>query len=102
MFSAADLFSGVIVATVVPFAAEGNLLLDKYSEHVGWLLVNGCRGVATNGSLGEYSSLSTAERRDGVKVAAEHKADDFVIVSGIASPSGHESRQHAEDAVALG
>lgn len=102
MRSRTDLFSGVIVATVVPFDDGGNLLLDKYSEHVAWLKANGCRGVATNGSLGEYSSLTADERRDVVRVAVEHKADDFVIVSGIASPSGHESRGHAEDAVKLG
>lgn len=102
MFSRTDLFRGVIVATVVPFDSDGQLQLDKYADHVGWLKENGCRGVATNGSLGEYSSLSAAERRDVVKVAVEHKADDFIIVSGIASPSGHESRQNAEEAVSLG
>jgi 4-hydroxy-tetrahydrodipicolinate synthase len=102
MYSAADLFTGVIVATVVPFEPDGKLRLDKYSEHVAWLRENGCRGVATNGSLGEYASLTASERRDVVKAAAEHASEDFVIVAGVASPSGHESAVHAQDAADLG
>ena len=102
MFSRADLFTGVIVATVVPFDDDGRLLLDKYADHVAWLRENGCRGVATNGSLGEYSSLTGQERSDVVKVAAEQASSDFVIVAGVASPSGDESRRHTEDAASLG
>ncbi len=102
MFSAADLFGGVIVATVAPFDAGGNLLLDAYGEHVAWLKENGCRGVATNGSLGEYASLTADERREVVRVAAEYASEDFVLVAGVAAPSGHEAARYAQDAADLG
>jgi 4-hydroxy-tetrahydrodipicolinate synthase len=102
MLSPTDLFSGVIVATVVPFDADGRLLLDRYAEHVAWLRDNGCRGVAANGSLGEYASLTPAERRDVLKVAAEQAADDFVVVAGVAAPGGDESCRLAQEAADLG
>lgn len=102
MFSRTQLFSGVIVATVVPFDADGQLRLDKYADHVAWLRENGCRGVATNGSLGEYASLTAQERSDVIKVAAEQASSDFIVVAGVASPSGDESRRLTEDAAGLG
>jgi 4-hydroxy-tetrahydrodipicolinate synthase len=102
MLSSQELFSGVIVATVVPFDADGNLLLDRYAEHLSWLRDNGCRGVATNGSLGEYASLTLAERRDVLKVATEQAAEDFVVVAGVAAPGGDESFRLAAEAAALG
>jgi 4-hydroxy-tetrahydrodipicolinate synthase len=102
MFSSSELFSGVLVATVVPFDADGNLLLDRYAEHLAWLRENGCRGVATNGSLGEYASLTLGERRDVVKVAVEQAGADFVVVAGVAAPGGDESYRLAHEAGELG
>src|SRR3954449_3432938 len=102
MLSPSDLFSGVIVATVVPFDTDGRLLLDEYADHVAWLRESGCRGVAANGSLGEYASLTPAERRDVLKVAAEQAADDFVVVAGVAAPGGGESCRLAQEAADLG
>jgi len=100
--SSSDLFDGVIVATVVPFDTDGRLLLDRYAEHVAWLRDNGCRGVAANGSLGEYASLTAPERRGVLKIAAEHAADDFIVVAGVAAPSGDESARLSQDAADLG
>jgi 4-hydroxy-tetrahydrodipicolinate synthase len=95
-------FNGVIVATVVPFDEAGSLQLDRFADHVSWLRANGCSGVAVNGSLGEYASLTTTERRDVLKVAAEQASDDFVIVAGVAAPGGDESARLAQDAADAG
>ena len=102
MFSAQDLFGGVIVATVVPFDEDGRLQLERYAEHVGWLKANGCRGVAANGSLGEYASLTPNERRDVLRIAVEQGGDDFIVMAGVAAPGGDESRRLAEDAAEVG
>lgn len=102
MFSAQDLFGGVIVATVVPFDEDGRLQLDRYAAHVGWLKANGCRGVAANGSLGEYASLTPDERRDVLQVAVEHAGDDFIVMAGVAAPGGDESRRLTQDAAEVG
>ena len=68
---------GVVVATALPYredaSAPAGLAVDydRFAEHCSWLLDNGCRGVGPNGSLGEYSSLTDAERRKVVQVAVE-------------------------------
>jgi 4-hydroxy-tetrahydrodipicolinate synthase len=62
---------GVLVATALPMRADLSVDLDAYAEHVAWLAANGCDGVAPNGSLGEYQTLSDDERAAVVRTAVE-------------------------------
>jgi len=93
---------GVIVATALPFAedpaAPAGLRpdLDRYAEHCRWLVANGCRGVGPNGSLGEYSSLTDAERRAVARTAIEAVGDAGVVVVGVHGPGAHQARHWAE------
>ncbi|MHB9856968.1 dihydrodipicolinate synthase family protein [Streptomyces sp. YIM S03343] len=93
---------GVIVATALPYredpAAPAGLAVDydRYAEHCDWLISNGCRGVGPNGSLGEYSSLTDAERRKVVQVAVEAVGDRGVVVAGVHAPGWHQARRWAE------
>jgi 4-hydroxy-tetrahydrodipicolinate synthase len=99
---------GVIVATALPYAADpaapAGLApdLDRYAEHCRWLVANGCRGVAPNGSLGEYSSLTDAERAAVVRTAVEAVGGDGVVVPGVSAPGAHQARAWAEQAAAAG
>ncbi|MFF1279173.1 dihydrodipicolinate synthase family protein, partial [Streptomyces marokkonensis] len=56
---------GVIVATSLPFNADLTVDFGAYGESVAWLAEQGLHGVAPNGSLGEYQTL-TYEERDRV------------------------------------
>jgi dihydrodipicolinate synthase/N-acetylneuraminate lyase len=93
---------GVIVATALPYkenpSAPAGLEVDydRYAEHCDWLVTNGCRGVGPNGSLGEYSSLTDAERRKVVQVAVEAVAGRGVVVAGVHGPGWHQARHWAE------
>jgi 1-pyrroline-4-hydroxy-2-carboxylate deaminase len=93
---------GVIVATALPFkenpAAPAGLEVDydRYAAHCDWLVGNGCRGVGPNGSLGEYSALTDAERRRVVQVAVEAVAGRGVVVAGVHGPGWHQARHWAE------
>ena len=53
---------GVVVATALPFRDDLSVDFDAFAEHVAWLAANGCDGVAPNGSLGEYQTLTPDER----------------------------------------
>ncbi|HEX6340630.1 dihydrodipicolinate synthase family protein [Umezawaea sp.] len=93
---------GVIVATALPYAEDPSAPaglrpdLDRYAEHCRWVVDNGCRGVGPNGSLGEYSSLTDAERREVVRTAVAAVGADAVVVVGVHGPGSHQARHWAE------
>jgi dihydrodipicolinate synthase/N-acetylneuraminate lyase len=93
---------GVIVATALPYAEDASapaglrVDLDRYAEHCAWLIENGCRGVGPNGSLGEYSSLTDAERRAVARTAIETVKDKGIVVVGVHGVGSHQARHWAE------
>lgn len=100
--------SGVVVATALPYRADDTAPaglapdLDAYAAHCRWLVDSGCRGVTPNGSLGEYSSLTDAERADVVRAAVDAVGSDGVVVPGVSAPGAHQARGWAEQAAAAG
>ena len=62
---------GVLVATALPFKDDLSIDYDAYAEHVRFLANAGCDGVAPNGSLGEYQTLSEEERARVITTAVE-------------------------------
>ncbi|XVS60854.1 dihydrodipicolinate synthase family protein [Actinosynnema sp. CA-299493] len=102
MSSAPTSLRGVIVATALPFkenpSAPAGLEVDydRFAEHCDWLMANGCHGVGPNGSLGEYSSLTDAERREVVRVAVDAVGGRGVVVAGVHGPGWHQAKHWAE------
>jgi 4-hydroxy-tetrahydrodipicolinate synthase len=93
---------GIMVATALPFHHDGSVDFDAYAEHVAWLLANGCDGVVPNGSLGEYQTLTDAERAEVVRVAVEAAGDGSRVMAGTAAYGSGESRRWAEQAAEAG
>jgi 4-hydroxy-tetrahydrodipicolinate synthase len=93
---------GILVATSLQFDADGEIDFAAYKDNVAWLKQQGLDGVAPNGSLGEYQSLSWEERDQVVRAAVEAGGDDFVVMPGVGAYSGRESKRHAEVARDLG
>jgi 4-hydroxy-tetrahydrodipicolinate synthase len=93
---------GVIVATALPFTADGSVDLDRYAEHVSWLAANGCHGVAPNGSLGEYQVLTPEERVAVVRTAVEAAPAGFTVMPGVGAYGAREARRCAEQAAEAG
>ncbi|MDN5769119.1 MAG: dihydrodipicolinate synthase family protein [Humibacillus sp.] len=93
---------GILVATSLQFDRDGEVDFGAYRENVAWLADQGLDGVAPNGSLGEYQSLSWEERDQVVKTAVEAGPNGFVVMPGVGAYSGRESKRHAEVARDLG
>lgn len=93
---------GVLVATALPMRDDLSVDLEAYGEHVRWLAENGCHGVAPNGSLGEYQTLSDDERAGVVRTAIEAAPEGFTVMPGVAAYSAHQSRRWAEQAAEAG
>jgi dihydrodipicolinate synthase/N-acetylneuraminate lyase len=94
---------GVLVATALPLrpTGPGGALapdLDAYADHVRWLAESGCDGVVPNGSLGEYQTLTPAERTDVVRTAVAAAPDGMTVMPGVAAYGAAESRRWAEQA----
>ena len=93
---------GVIVATALPFRADLTVDLDRYAEHVAWLAASGCHGVTPNGSLGEYQTLTEAERAAVVRTAVAAAPDGFSVIPGVGAYGAREARRWAERAAQAG
>lgn len=92
---------GVVVATALPFRDDLSVDLDAYAENLRGLIEAGCDGVCPNGSLGEYQTLTDAERAAVVRTAVETVGGDRVL-AGVAAYGSMESRRWAEQAAEAG
>ncbi|GAB3560389.1 dihydrodipicolinate synthase family protein [Spelaeicoccus albus] len=93
---------GVLVAASLPFNDDLSLDLGAYADNVAWLAEAGCDGVSPNGSLGEYQSLTTAERDAVVETAVNAAPEGFTVMPGVGAYGGLESKRHAQAAKDLG
>ncbi len=93
---------GILVATSLQFDADLEVDYDAYGANVAWLAEQGLDGVAPNGSLGEYQSLSWEERDKVVETAVANAPEGFTVMPGVGAYSGRESKRHAQVAKELG
>jgi 4-hydroxy-tetrahydrodipicolinate synthase len=93
---------GVLVATALPMRSDLSVDLDAYAEHVRWLAEQGCDGVAPNGSLGEYQTLSDTERAAVVQTAIDASPEGFTVMPGVGAYGALQSRRWAEQAADAG
>lgn len=95
-------FPGVLAAVTTPFAADGSIDRDRFSDHCNWLLDEGVRAIVPNGSLGEYETLTEAERASVVEAAALVTTGRASLVPGVSGKSAAEAVRWAEHAAAAG
>lgn len=93
---------GVHVATALPFTDDLAVDHDAFAEHVAFLAAGGCDGVAPNGSLGEYQTLTDTERARVVETAVAAAPEGFTVMAGVAAYGAHEARRWAEQAATAG
>ncbi|WP_149551485.1 dihydrodipicolinate synthase family protein [Streptomyces marokkonensis] len=87
---------GVIVATSLPFDDDLTVSFGAYGESVAWLAEQGLHGVAPNGSLGEYQTLTYEERDRVVETAVANAPEGFTVMPGVGAYSGVEAKRHAQ------
>lgn len=93
---------GIMVATTLPFREDLSVDHDAYAEHVARLIAEGCDGVVPNGSLGEYQTLTDAERAQVVRTAVEAAGDGARVMPGVSAYGSAEARRWAEQAAEAG
>lgn len=93
---------GVLVATSLQFNDDLSIDFGAYGANVAWLAEQGLHGVAPNGSLGEYQTLTDAERDKVVQTAIENAPEGFTVMPGVGAYGGLQSKRHAQVAKDLG
>lgn len=89
---------GVLIAPSVPMTSDLQVDLDTYRKKVAWLAESGCDGVAPNGSLGEYHTLTEAERDAIVDACVEVAPEGFSVMPGVGAYGSREAKRHTEKA----
>ncbi|MEZ7004278.1 dihydrodipicolinate synthase family protein [Streptomyces sp. AD55] len=87
---------GVIVATGLPFHDDLGVDYGAYGDNVAWLAEEGLHGVAPNGSLGEYQTLTYEERDRVVETAVAHAPAGFTVMPGVGAYGAVEAKRHAQ------
>ncbi|MEU4332383.1 dihydrodipicolinate synthase family protein [Nonomuraea dietziae] len=90
-------WQGIMVATALPLREDLSADFEAFAEHCRWLVEQGCDGVAVNGSLGEYQTLSQEERAKVVETAVAAVGGRNVM-PGVGAYGSAESRRWAEQA----
>jgi 4-hydroxy-tetrahydrodipicolinate synthase len=75
---------------------------DRYADHVRWLARSGCDGITPNGSLGEYQTLTDAERARVVETSVAAAPPGFAVIPGVGAYGSRDAVRWAEQAATAG
>jgi 4-hydroxy-tetrahydrodipicolinate synthase len=63
--------SGIFTPNIVPLDHKNRIDEEEYLRHLTWLLDSGVHGIYPNGSTGEFTRFSVAERRRIIALTCE-------------------------------
>lgn len=94
---------GILVALVTPFTADGTAVdLQALDAHINRQIEAGVHGLVPNGSTGEFTTLSDAERRQVVEQTVRSAKGRVPVVAGVGDLSTARTVEHARHAAAAG
>lgn len=95
------MFRGSIVPIITPFK-DGELDLDSLTKIINWQIENGTHGISVQGTTGEPSSLSIAERKQVIQTAYEAVDGRVPFIPGTGSTNHAETLELTAFAEKLG
>ena len=91
-------WSGVYPAVTTKFHANDKLDTDTFKANLDAQLDAGVSGIILGGTLGEASTLATAEKYELVSTAVEHLAGKIPVVMNIAEQTTRDAIEAAKKA----
>lgn len=92
---------GILVALVTPFAEDGSIDAAALDAHINRLIDAGVHGLVPGGSTGEFTTLSTEERKTLIELCVKSAAGRVPVVAGtgeLSTSKGVELAKHAAEA----
>jgi 2-dehydro-3-deoxy-D-pentonate aldolase len=97
--------SGIVVPIPTLFDDRGRVDDEANARHIDWLIERGVHGIFALGTTGEFTSLSTGERRAFAELSVRAARGRIPVLIGCSSPWTDEAidyARHAEEAGASG
>ncbi len=96
------MFKGSIVAIVTPLKPNGSLDKSTFKRLLNWHLIQGTHGVVVNGTTGESSTLTQAERYQLLEIAVEICSKHIPVIAGTGTSSTHSTLEETQLAEKIG
>lgn len=91
-------WQGVYPALLTPFTSNEEIDFNLFKHNLTEQINAGVEGVVLCGSLGEASTLSSAEKIELLKFTVDNVAADFPVIMNIGEQSTREAVKAAKDA----
>ena len=82
---------GIFTPNMVPLDGRGQINEPEYRRYIDWLIAGGVHGLYPNGSTGEFTRFTAAERRRIVEIMADQVAGRVPILAGAAEANVKET-----------
>ncbi|KAF2144337.1 uncharacterized protein K452DRAFT_223493 [Aplosporella prunicola CBS 121167] len=84
--------SGILVALITPFTDDGkDIDATSLGTHINTLIKAGIHGLVPGGSTGEFTTLSTPERKKLLEICVKSAAGRVPVVAGIGALSTNDA-----------
>lgn len=93
---------GIFTPNLVPLDDRGEIHEAELRRYVDWLIERGVHGLYPNGSTGEFTRFTAAERRRIVEIIADHNRSRVPILAGAAEANVKETLDACEFYAELG
>ncbi len=93
---------GIFVPNIVPLDGRGAINEPELRRYTSWLIAAGAHGLYPNGSTGEFTRFTAAERRRIIEIVADETRGRVPILAGAAEANVRETLAACEHYAGLG
>lgn len=86
-----DRLHGIFTPHLVPLRPDGEIHEDGLRAYIRWLIDRGVHGLYPNGSTGEFTRFTAAERRRIVKIVCDEARGRVPVLAGAAEANVKET-----------
>ncbi|KAL1798067.1 hypothetical protein ACET3X_004673 [Alternaria dauci] len=95
--------SGILVALITPFSDDGKTVHEgRLQAHINRMIEAGVHGLVPGGTTGEFTAMTSEERKNGLELVIKYTAGRVPVVAGIGALSTWECVDLATHAAKAG
>ncbi|RYN59092.1 hypothetical protein AA0114_g1920 [Alternaria tenuissima] len=95
--------SGILVALITPFTDDGKTVHEgRLQAHIDRMIEAGVHGLVPGGTTGEFTAMTSEERKNGLELVIKYTAGRVPVVAGIGALSTWECVDLATHAAKAG